>query len=348
MTTRKLVIWTLMCLTPCNIYAQAQSTNPDIIRVSPVTDYNNVIPLTKAAPIRSRAPLEDIDQPPAPVATPSAPTPAPVKPTKAAAKHVTPKPQAKASAAKPASTPPAVKKAAPPAKPTAARKDTLKPEDAKEAVKPAAADKPVAAPKPDAKITTDAVPAAAEAEMPVWEPIDPQSIAWDDVPAATPPEPAAVVSDVPPPAPVSTIAPVEDKPTTPPPAASRQALGSVSGSSDVIVERKESAMGLPTSPDTGEARELDVSLMRKIKILEMEKEQLRRKVIDMDARGLTPLYQCATESNKIKILESQLKAVTEDNQALRKKNEELITIPKIDPKTLDSLPDVKPDSEKKS
>ncbi|HEY1097133.1 MAG TPA: hypothetical protein VGF14_07825 [Alphaproteobacteria bacterium] len=229
-----------------------------------------------------------------------------------------------------------------------------------------AAPVPVMAEKP--------APIARQAKLPAVKPV-PEAPAQPPAPVAAPPviaerkimppAPVAPKTSVPPAEPfvvqpasppvaaapvaakAATRAPVPAAPVETAPAetvaAPKEKLGSVTGLDAFTPD----AMSFTKAAPSGEEDELQTSLLKKIQILESEKENMRKKLNQFDPGGVGPVYQCAAETNKINVLESQVKFLSEENQALKKKNQELGMIPKLPEGSLDNLPDVKPEVESK-
>lgn len=99
-----------------------------------------------------------------------------------------------------------------------------------------------------------------------------------------------------------------------------------------IASIEQIAPPITTTPERGGKDErLLNSLLNKISLLEHEKESLRRKLLQVDAGKLQPVYQCSAEANQIREMQAQVEVLTRENEALKKKHKTMMALPPLPP-----------------
>lgn len=216
--------------------------------------------------------------------------------------------------------------------------------------------KPAEAPIPAPAVSPAEMPSEASTKLPaIAEKTSPPSpIIWDEaLPELTPPVAAAPVTDemnpventqisgnqVQPPLekfhkgsamgpatqpgaskeavlpPQSALQPVP----VPPPA--RQEIASITGSS-------ENMASIP-APKASADNDMTTSLLTKIRLLETEKESLRKKLMQVDPGKLKDVYQCSVEHNQINNLQARLDVLLNENKTLKNNANNTVSIPKL-------------------
>jgi len=109
------------------------------------------------------------------------------------------------------------------------------------------------------------------------------------------------------------VAPVAEKEVQP----ARTEIASISDKAPANLERASANDDLLTS------------LLGKIRILETEKENLRKKLMQVDPGKLKDVYQCTVETNEISKLQAQVDVLVKENKQLKNINKDAISIPKL-------------------
>lgn len=273
-------------------------------RVAPIARHSDVVPAAPQPPLASQQLMTPVQKPvQAPLPQPQTVAKAPVTPA--------PLPAAVPKAAVPAPLPAPVPMAA---------------------AMPPKAELPVANNmQPLSKgqaMVTPPVPAQTVQPAPPPQP-QPQkmTITWDE------PAPAVSQPSRPPVAPADPA--IIAKPAAPVVASDKQKLGSINEWNSRALPTISAAASLPAE---GMDKNLQISLLKKIEIIEKEKENLRKKLNMFDPGGVGPVYQCAAETTQITALQNQVAYLVQENQSLKKKNEELGVIPRLPGDALGDLP----------